>query len=338
MTEFGNRQWVLRRRPEGAVRDEDFELVRNAVPVPGPGEALVRVHWLGIDPTQRGWLNAGANYLDPVPLDTVMRGSGVGEIVASDNPEYPVGAWVAGMVGWQDYAVASGQGLFGLNIVPPGVDPKLMLSLFGVTGLTAYFGMVDIGRVAEGETVVVTAAAGATGSVAAQLAKALGCKVIGIAGGPRKCAWLTETAGLDAAIDYKHEQVGRQLADLAPEGIDVFFDSVGGALLDQGLERLALRARVVLCGGIASGYGAEAPATGLRNYMALAMKRARMEGFIVLDYLERFPEAFAALHGWHSAGRIVLAETVVDGLESAPSALRGLFEGANLGKQLVRVR
>ncbi|SUB41278.1 NADPH-dependent curcumin reductase [Nocardia brasiliensis] len=335
--ELGNRQWILRRRPVDVVRDSDFELLHAPVPEIGPAEALVRVHWLGIDPTQRGWLNDGDNYIDPVPLDTVMRGSGVGEIVASNHPDYPVGAWVAGMVGWQDYAVASGQGLFGLNIVPGGVDPKLMLSLFGVTGLTAYFGMVDIGRAGAGDTVVVSAAAGATGSVAGQIAKALGCKVIGIAGGPRKCAWLTERAGFDVAIDYKHENVRKRLADTASAGIDVFFDSVGGSILDDGLAHLARQARVVLCGGIASGYTAGGAAYALRNYPELMMQRARMEGFIVLDYVDRFPEAFGALSGWHAAGKIFVAEHIVDGLEAAPAALRGLFEGSNIGKQLVRV-
>ncbi|QIS03327.1 zinc-binding dehydrogenase [Nocardia brasiliensis] len=335
--EPGNRQLVLRKRPGNTLRDSDFELLRGPVPPIGPGQALVRVHWLGIDPTQRGWLNDGDNYIDPVPLDTVMRGSGVGEIVASNTPDYPVGAWVAGMVGWQDYAVASGQGLFGLNIVPAGVDPKLMLSLFGVTGLSAYFGMVDVGRAGAGDTVVVSAAAGATGSVAGQIAKALGSKVIGIAGGARKCAWLREHAGFDHAIDYKREDVGKRLAATAPDGIDVFFDSVGGTILDHGLAHLAQRARVVLCGGIATGYTADTAAYALRDYSALMLKRARMEGFIVLDYADRFPEAFDKLSGWHSAGRIVVAEHVTEGLAAAPAALRGLFEGSNIGKQLVRV-
>lgn len=336
--ELDNRQWVLRRRPVGMVGDNDFELLRSPVPELGPSDALVRVHWLGIDPTQRSWLNDGENYIDPVPLDTVMRGSGVGEVVVSNNPDYPVGTCVAGMVGWQNYVLASEQGLFGLNIVPDGVDPKLMLSLFGVNGLTAYFGMIDIGRAGEGDTVVVTAAAGATGSVAGQIAKALGCRVIGIAGGPDKCAWLTDQAGLDVAIDYKNEDVRVRLAAAAPEGIDVFFDSVGGPILDDGLMNLAMNARVVLCGGIATGYTAHLPATGPCNYLALTVKRARMEGFIFLDYLDRFPEAFGKLSGWHAEGKIVIAESVVEGLESAPSALRGLFQGTNIGKQLVRVR
>ncbi len=319
------------------MRDEDFELTSGPVPVVGRGEALIRVHWLGIDPTQRGWLNEADNYVDAVPVGAVMRGSGVGEVVRSDNPRYPVGSWVAGMVGWQDYAVASEGGLFGVNVVPDGVPPTLMLSLFGAPGLTAYFGMTDIGRPEPGQTVLVSAAAGVTGSIAGQIAKALGCTVIGIAGGPRKCSWITDRAGLHAAIDYKYDDIDACLTRLAPNGIDVFFDGVGGRILEYGLAHLAHRARIVLAGAISSGYHGTDPACGPRNYMRLALDRARMEGFIFLDYLDRFPEAFTALRDWHDRGSITITETVSSGLESAPSALRAVFEGGNLGKQLVRV-
>ncbi len=332
-----NRQWVLRRRPVGALRDEDFELRDVPVPVPGPGEALIRVHWLGIDPTQRGWLNASDNYIDAVPIGAVMRGSGVGQVVRSNDPDCPVGSWVAGMVGWQDYVVRSAGGLFGLNLVPDGVPPTSMLSLFGPPGLTAYFGMTDIGRPEPGRTVLVSAAAGITGSIAGQIAKALGCKVIGIAGGPEKCSWIMDHAGLDAALDYKHDDIDARLTDLAPNGVDVFFDGVGGRILEYGLAHLAPHARVVLAGAISSGYEGADPPLGPRNYMRLALDRARMEGFIFLDYLDRFPEAFTALREWQAQGAITIAETVSRGLESAPSALRAVFEGRNLGKQLVEV-
>ncbi|WP_194818391.1 NADP-dependent oxidoreductase [Nocardia sp. XZ_19_385] len=332
-----NRQWILVERPAALVGDSNFELRHGAVPEPGPDEALVKVVWLAFDPTQRGWLNEGPNYMDPVPVGAVMRGGGVGQVVASRSAEYAVGDWVCGMVGWQDYAIASGQGLLGLNVVPPGVDPKAMLSIFGATGLTAYFGMIDIGRPAAGETVLVSGAAGATGSIAGQIAKALGCRVIGIAGGSAKCAWVTEVAGLDACIDYKSDNVEAELRALAPEGIDVFFDNVGGAVLDAGLANIAERARIVVCGGISSGYAPGEPPPGPRNYMQIGLKRARMEGFIFLDYLDRFPEAFGRLHEWLTQGRIVYAEDVQEGLELAPSMLRGLFEGRNLGKQLLRI-
>lgn len=337
MADTVNRQWIVRRRPDGVLRDGDFELRSVPVPVPGPGEALVRVHRLGIDPTQRGWLNDADNYIDPVPVGTVMRGSGVGQVVRSNTASYPVGSWVAGMVGWQDYAVASEAGLFGLNVVPDGVSPTMMLSLFGAPGLTAYFGMTDIGRPEPGQTVLVSAAAGVTGSIAGQIAKTLGCTVIGIAGGPDKCAWITDRAGLHAAIDYKHDDVDACLTRLAPDGVDVFFDGVGGRVLEHGLAHLARGARVVLAGAISSGYQGVDAQCGPRNYMQLAMRRARMEGFIFLDYLGRFPEAFAALRDWHDRGELTIAETVSSGLESAPSALRAVFEGGNLGKQLVDI-
>ncbi|MCD0445428.1 NADP-dependent oxidoreductase [Glycomyces sp. A-F 0318] len=337
MTVPVNRQWILTARPRGPVDEGCFELRTGPVPEPGPGEALVRVVWLGFDPTQRGWLNEGDNYLDPVPLGEVMRGSGVGRVVASRNPGLAVGDWVAGMVGWQDYAIAAEDGLFGLNRVPDGVDPKAMLGVFGSTGLTAYFGMVDIGRPREGETVFVTGAAGATGSVAGQIAKLLGCKVIGSAGGPAKCEWAVGTAGFDACVDYRSEDLEARLRELAPGGLDVVFDGVGGAVLDAALANLALRARVVVVGGISSGYDGGEPPPGPRNYLRLGIRRARMEGFVFLDYLERFPEAFGRLGEWVGSGRLVYAEDVREGLERAPAVLRGLFEGGNLGKQLLRV-
>ncbi|WP_433523075.1 NADP-dependent oxidoreductase [Nocardia pseudovaccinii] len=337
MAETVNRQWILRRRPDGALRDGDFELRSVPVPAAGPGEALVRVHRLGIDPTQRGWLNDADNYIDAVPVGTVMRGSGVGQVVHSNTPSYPVGSWVAGMVGWQDYAIASEGGLFGLNVVPDGVPPTMMLSLFGAPGLTAYFGMTDIGRPEPGQTVLVSAAAGVTGSIAGQIAKVLGCTVIGTAGGPDKCSWITDHAGLHAAIDYKHDDIDACLTRMAPDGVDVFFDGVGGRVLEHGLAHLAPGARVVLAGAISSGYQGADPQCGPRNYMQLAMRRARMEGFIFLDYLGRFPEAFAALRDWHDRGELTIAETASSGLESAPSALRAVFEGGNLGKQLVDI-
>ncbi|MGY4101508.1 NADP-dependent oxidoreductase [Nocardia sp. R16R-3T] len=332
-----NRQWILVKRPVGMVDESSFELRSGSIPIPGPDEALVRVVWLAFDPTQRGWLNDGPNYMDPVPLGAVMRAGGVGQVVASRNADYAVGDWVFGMVGWQDYTIASGQGLLGLNVVPPGIEPKAMLGIFGATGLTAYFGMIDIGRPSVGDTVLVSGAAGATGSIAGQIAKALGCRVIGIAGGTAKCTWVTEIAGFDACIDYKADDVEARLHELAPDGVHVFFDNVGGAILDAGLANIAERARIVVCGSISSGYEAGEPPPGPRNYMQLGLRRARMEGFIFLDYLDRFPEAFGRLHEWMTQGHIMYAEDVQEGLELAPAMLRGLFEGRNLGKQLLRI-
>lgn len=332
-----NRQWLLVERPTSLVGPEHFALREQPVPVPGPGEALVRVKWLGIDPTQRTWLNESATYMSPVAPGDVMRGSGVGQVVASQADGLSVGDWVAGMVGWQDYVIARDEGLFGLNKVPAGVDPKAMLGVFGVNGLTAYFGMLDIGEPKPGETVYVSGAAGGVGAIAGQIAKIVGCRVIGSAGGPAKCAWVTGVAGFDACIDYKQESIESRLRELAPEGIAVMFDNVGGTALEAGLTNLAHRGRVVVCGGIASGYTDSSYGLPLRNYMELGFKRARMEGFIFLDYVSRFPEAYHALSKWVGKGQLRYAEQIVDGLETAPMALQGLFTGQNLGKQLVRL-
>jgi NADPH-dependent curcumin reductase CurA len=332
-----NRQLVLVSRPHDRVSASNFELRHEETPELQEGEALVRVELLGIDPTQRTWLNADATYTSPARIGAVMPGSGVGQVVASRNVNLSVGDWVAGATGWQDYVVARDGGLFGLNPVPEGVDPKDMLNLLGASGLTAYFGMLEVGQVKAGETVFVSAAAGSVGSIAGQIARLKGCRVIGSAGGDRKRRWVTEVARLDACIDYKAGSLSEQLSALAPDGVDVVFDNVGGAVLEAALDHLALHARVVLSGSVSSGYRNNDYGQAPRNYMQLAFRRSRMEGFIFLDHLARFPQAFADLTHWRRIGDIVTAETVTDGLENAPEALAGLFEGKNLGKQLVRL-
>jgi NADPH-dependent curcumin reductase CurA len=332
-----NRQWVLIERPADVVADHQFQLRCVPVPVPGPDEALVRVVWLGIDPTQRTWLNEDLAYISPVRVGEVMRGSGVGQVVVSNTKRLEVGDWVAGLVGWQDYVLTGREGLFGLNRVPDGIDPKAMLSVYGVNGLTAYFGIMDIGKPIAGDTVFVSAAAGSVGSIAGQIAKIRGCRVIGSAGGAAKCAWVINVAGFDACIDYKAADPEGRLRELAPAGVNVFFDNVGGAILEATLANLALHARVVLCGSISSGYTSKGYGLAPRNYMELGFRRARMEGFIFLDYVTRFPEAFRDLTSWVSEKRIAYAEDIVDGLERAPALLQGLFEGKNLGKQLLRI-
>ncbi|WNZ64229.1 NADP-dependent oxidoreductase [Myxococcus sp. MxC21-1] len=337
MSTTSNRQWVLKARPREAVSDDCFEWREGPVPTPGPGEALVRVTWLAIEPTQRTWLNANATYIQPVALGEVMRGAGVGMVIASRTERLAVGDWVAGLTGWQDYVLTGDAGLFGLNKVPDGVAPKAMLNLYGASGLTAYFGITDVGCVAPGETVLVSAAAGSVGSIAGQVARLRGCRVIGIAGGPHKAEWVTRTARFDACIDYKSEDIRARLRALAPQGVDVVFDNVGGHVLEAALDHLARGARVVLSGSVASGYKDGDYGTAPRNYMQLGFKRARMEGFIFLDYVSRFPEAFRELAAWDAQGALHCAESIAEGLEQAPSALRGLFEGRNVGKQLVRV-
>ena len=328
-----NRQWLLAHRPQGDLKDSDFDFVETDAPTPGPGEVLVRVQMLSCDPTQRGWIG-GDTYLPAVKIGEVVRSGGAGRIEASDDPDYAVGETVSGLLGWQDYFAGRPKGA--LSKVPGRVPLEAAMGVFGTTGITAYFGLLEVGRPVAGETVVVSGAAGATGSVVGQIAKIKGCRAIGIAGGAEKCRWLTETAGFDAAIDYKSENVGARLRELCPKGIDVYFDNVGGPILDSSLARLAMRGRVVLCGAIAQ-YNATEQPPGPKNYLNLVMQRGRMEGFIVLDYLSRAPEAVAALSGWVAEGRIKSQVDVQHGLENAPATLRRLFEGRNEGKQLLRI-
>jgi NADPH-dependent curcumin reductase len=328
-----NRQWLLARRPDGAIKDGDFDFVETEAPAPGDGQVLVRNLMLSCDPTQRGWI-AFDTYLPAVRIGEVVRSIGAGRIEASNHPDFTVGDIVSGLVGWQDYVVMNPKGQ--LNKLPPGIALELAMSALGLTGMTAYFGLLEVGRPAPGETVVVSGAAGATGSVVGQIAKIKGCRAIGIAGGPEKCRWLTDEAGFDGAIDYKAENVPARLKELCPKGIDIFFDNVGGDILDAALARLAMRGRVVLCGGIAT-YNATEPPPGPKNYLNLVVQRGRMEGFIILDYLPRASEAIGALAGWVQAGKIKNKVDVQRGLENAPAALRRLFEGRNEGKQLLRI-
>ena len=328
-----NRQWLLARRPQGAIEDNDFQFVETDAPTPGEGEVLVRVLMLSCDPTQRGWI-ARDTYLPAVKIGEVVRSYGAGRIEASNTPDFKVGDIVSGLVGWQDYVAMNPKGQ--LSRLPPGAPLEMAMSVLGMTGRTAYFGLIDVGRPAAGETVVVSGAAGATGSVVGQIAKIKGCRAIGVAGGPEKCRWLTEELGFDAAIDYKSESLKARLKELCPDGIDIFFDNVGGDILDAALARLALRGRVVLCGGIAN-YNASEPPPGPKNYLNLVSRRGRMEGFLVSDYAKRYAEAVAALADWVKEGKIKHRVDVQHGLENAPAALRRLFEGRNEGKQLLRV-
>src|SRR5271166_930731 len=311
-TDMKNRQWLLARRPQGGIQDSDFNFVETDVPALGENEVLVRTLMLSCDPTQRGWI-AGDTYLPAVKIGEVVRSLGAGRIEASNNPDFKVGDIVTGFVGWQDFAATKPKGQ--LNKLPPGTPLELGLSALGMTGITAYFGLLDVGRPVAGETVVVSGAAGATGSMVGQIAKIKGCRAIGIAGGAEKCRWLTDELGFDGAIDYKSENVRVRLKELCPNGIDIYFDNVGGDILDAALARLAMRGRVVLCGAIAT-YNATEPPPGPKNYINLISRRGRMEGFIVFDYMKRAPEAIGAL---------------------APATLRRLFEGRNEGKQLLRV-
>jgi len=331
-----NRQWLLAKRPHGMVGPENFEWTERPVPAVPDGGVLVRNLFLSFDPTQRGWMEDRPSYIPPVQIGEVMRATGVGQVVASKNPAFAVGDFVQGLFGWQDYHVATAAGPLILTRLPDGVDPARALSVFGLTGLTAYFGLLDLGQPKAGETVLVSGAAGAPGSGGAQIAEIVGGRGIGIAGGPAKVRWLLDEAKLDGAIDYKSEDVRARIAELCPDGIDVYFDNVGGDILEAALDAIAERARVVLCGGIA-GYNDETPRPGPNNLMNLVIRRGRMEGFIVIDYATRFGEAIAKLSEWVGAGRIAVAEDVQEGLENAPATLQRLFTGANLGKQLLKI-
>jgi NADPH-dependent curcumin reductase len=327
-----NRCWRLAARPVGMFKDSDFLFGEEQVPQPGEDEILVRTLYLSVDPTQRMWISRDT-YMPAVPLGDVVRAFGAGKVVASKHPGYAPGDIVQGLLGWQDYAVLGSTGLPAK--VPPGVPLELSLSTFGITGMTAYFGLLEIGRPSAGETVVVSGAAGATGMMVGQIAKIKGCRVIGIAGGAEKCRWITGELGFDAAIDYKVEDVGARLAELCPGAIDIYFDNVGGSILDAALAQLALRGRVVQC-GIISEYNATDVA-GIKNYTNLLIQRGRLEGFIISDYWSRFGEAAAELGAWLSAGKIKNQIDVQEGLENAPAVLRRLFTGANSGKQLLKV-
>lgn len=331
-----NRQLVVKSYPVEAVGPEHFELRETPVPLRGDLDVLVRNLWIGFDAGLRVSLNPGAPGMAHLAraIGDVMRSTAVGQVVESDVDDLPPGTYVVGGFGWQEWAVCAAAEV---KPVPVGLDPKAMLGIYGTTGLPAYFGMTEVGRPSAGDIVVVSGAAGATGSVAAQIARLAGCTTIGIAGGQEKCHWLTERARLDVAIDYKHDDVDERLRQLAPNGIDVFFDNVGGGVLDSVLANLARGARIVLCGGISRGYNQLAPPAGPVNYFNLIARSARMQGFMMSDYLARFDEARQQLRSWVESGELVYAEDVQHGLENAPDTLQRLFDGRNLGKQLLKV-
>jgi NADPH-dependent curcumin reductase CurA len=330
-----NRQWLLRERPTGMVDPSNFELREEAVPEPADGEFLVRNLYLSLDPAMRTWMTAMRSYVPPVEIGEVMRGACVARVTQSNRDGFEPGDVVVGLFGWQDYAISDGNGALPVTKVPEGIPPTMPLGVLGITSLTAYFGLKEIGKVEAGETVVVSGAAGATGSIAGQLASQWGCRAIGIAGGPEKCAWLTDELGFDAAIDYKAEDVSKRLRELCPKGLNVFFDNVGGEILEAALGNLAWHARIVLCGAI-SNYNADVP-HGPRNYMNLLVRRSRMEGFVVFDYFPRTDEAMAELVPMVMNGTLRYREDIREGLESAPAALVDLYTGANRGKLLVKI-
>jgi len=331
-----NRRFLLRERPAGRIGPDTFELSEQAVPEIGDGEALVRVEWISLDPTNRMWINETPSYLPPVGIGEVMRAAGLGVVVASNNPNYSVGQTVQGLTGWQDYVVVSDtMPLFPVDIAD-GVSPSAYLGALGMTGVTAWIGIRDIGKPQPGETVVVSAAAGAVGSVAGQLAKASGARVVGIAGGPEKCALLTDQLGFDAAVDYRADDWARQLAAATPNGIDVDFENVGGDIMDAIFARVNVGARIALC-GLISGYNETNPPPGPRAFGNLLIQRATLKGFIVLDHFLRAPEANTEISELIAAGKLTPLETVVEGFEQLPTAINMLFDGKNVGKLVVKI-
>lgn len=335
MTTKVNRQWRLAARPSGAIKKSDFEWVEQPAPSLKDGQVLVRNILLSLDPTNRIWMQETDSYLPAVGIGEVMRGGTIGVVEESRNSAFREGTRVQGLLGWQDYAVSDGTGLTSLPD-NPAIPLTAFFGLFGHIGMTAYFGLLDIGKPQAGETLVVSAAAGATGSLVGQIGKIKGCRVVGIAGTDEKCRWLTDDLGFDAAINYKTESVLDGLKRCCPDGIDIYFDNVGGEILDAALSLLNQKARVVLC-GLISQYNATEPVPGPYNFGNILVKRARIEGFIVIDYMNRAEECMTHLGKWLAEGKIKYRVDVVVGLERAPEALGKLFDGSNIGKLVVQL-
>jgi NADPH-dependent curcumin reductase len=330
-----NRQIRLAARPTGLPDAGCWQLTEEPVPEPGDGELRVAISHVSLDPAMRGWMNDARSYIPPVEIGAVMRAAAAGEVTASNHPGFAVGDHVTGAFGVQEHAISDGAGVVRADTALAALPT--WLGTLGLTGRTAYFGLRDVGRAQAGDTVVVSGAAGAVGSVAGQIAKLDGCRAIGIAGGEEKCRWLLDDLGFDAAIDYRSEDVRRALRGHAPDGVDVYFDNVGGEILDAVLTRLARGARVVICGAV-SQYNATGAVRGPSNYLSLLVARASMTGMVVFDYADRYAEAAAEMAGWLRDGRLTTREDVVEGgVEAFPETLLRLFRGENIGKLVLKV-
>ncbi len=330
-----NRQITLAARPEGFPKDSDFKLVETTLQAPGEGEFLVQVHYLSVDPYMRGRMNDGPSYADPVGIGDVMVGEGVGKVLLSNNERYPEGSFVAGMFGWQEYSISDGKSI---RHIDPALAPiTTALHLLGMPGWTAYFGLFDVCGLKQEDNVLVSGAAGAVGSIVGQLAKIKGCQVSGIAGSEEKISYITNELGYDRAFNYKtSENLGQSIREVCPNGIDVYFDNVGGPITDAALWSLNIGARVGICGQI-SQYNLEKGELGPRPFWHLIVKRATVRGFLVMDYIQRFREATTDLATWYQLGQLKCEERITEGLEHAPQAFVEMMQGANTGKQLVRI-
>lgn len=335
MSTSQNRRFLLAQRPKGAATRETFSFVEETVGQPNPGQVLVENLYLSLDPAMRGWMNEGKSYIPPVALGEVMRALGVGRVIASQHPDYAEGDHVSGALGVQDYFLGEPKGLH--KVDPSRAPLPLYLSALGMTGMTAYFALLDVGAPKAGETVLISGAAGAVGGIAGQIARIKGCRVVGIAGGAEKCRYLVDELGFDAAIDYKQDDLPAAIKRECPKGVDVYFDNVGGEVLDAALTRLNVKARVVICGAI-SQYNNKEAVKGPANYLSLLVNRARMEGFVVMDHAPKFGEAAREMAGWLADGRLKSKEHIVEGLETFPETLNKLFTGENFGKLVLKVR
>ncbi|HEY4917205.1 MAG TPA: NADP-dependent oxidoreductase [Solirubrobacteraceae bacterium] len=329
-----NHQFRLAARPVGLPVPSDWSYTEEPVKEPGEGEVLVKVQYISLDPAMRGWMNEGRSYIPPVGIGEVMRSFSAGEVIASNDPGIAVGDHVGGLLGVQEYAVANGKGVFKVDT---SLAPlPVYLGTLGMPGVTAYFGLLDIGRPEPGNTVVVSGAAGAVGGLVGQIAKLKGCRVVGIAGGLQKCEHLLEDLGFDATIDYKSEDVNAALGRTCPDGIDIYFDNVGGEILDAALAHLAGKARVVICGAI-SQYNNTTAMRGPSNYLSLLVNNASMTGFTMGDYIARYGEAVKEMAGWVAEGKLISREDIADGLENFPATLLRLFNGENTGKLVLKI-
>lgn len=329
-----NKQWRLKTRPVGEPNADTWEYTETEVPPIEDGELLIKIDYISIDPAMRGWLNDAKSYIAPVKVGDVMRAGTVGEVIDSKHADFAVGDYVSGHNGVQSYAVSDGTGLYKID---PNLAPlSYYLGVLGMPGMTGYFGLLKTGEPKAGETVVVSGAAGAVGGLVGQIAKIKGCRVVGIAGGHGKCQFLVDEIGFDAAIDYKNEDVKKALKQTCPNGVDVYFDNVGGDILDDVLTQINLRARIVICGAI-SQYNNTTPVKGPSNYLSLLVNRARMEGIVVFDNIKEYPTAMTDIAGWIQSGDIKVKDHIVNGIDTFPETLMMLFNGENFGKLVLKV-
>lgn len=329
-----NKQLLFVKRPVGEADASTWSLETNPIPEIEEGQILIKQHYVSLDPAMRGWMNQGKSYIEPMAIGSVMRAGSVGEVIASKNSKFKVGDYVAGTGGVQQYCATDGQGFYKVD---PGIAPlPTYIGALGMTGMTAYFGITEVGKIKEGDVVLVSGAAGAVGSIVGQVAKIKGCRVVGIAGGANKCSYVVDELGFDACIDYKNENVATRLKEECPKGIDVYFDNVGGDILDIALTRLRMHARIVICGAI-SQYNNKLAVKGPSNYLSLLVNRATMQGMVVFDYAPRYAEGAKILGGWMAEGKIKAREDIYEGIENFPETFKRLFSGDKLGKLVLKV-